>query len=838
MSSWPGCNKRHLGRYVQQSALATLALASLLLAVVTGTAQASYVRSAKFAIDAGVAGLAVDQSAGPFSGDVYTAAGFAFNPPNSEVNRYAAPVSAESSPSATFDSGTRFSGVAVNPSTGNVYALAYEQGVVDEFNPADPDTRSEEGAAVPAVPIATIGAGTIVPATGFNPGYNVRIWVNAAGEVFVPSPTQNVVYVFDASGKLSGEIGTGTPHEPTAVATDTNGNVYVVDKTPPASEGEASTGRVQEFSPAGTLDGTVGQAVVASAQGVTVNTATNEVIISDDRENEGETQIDAFEASPETSPGIFTPGGLRLRSILGYGLGPSILGIGVNQASGEVYVAPYGLFGEPASIFIAAEGPKAATFGCEEATATDATVTGQVDPNGFDTHWHVEYGLTGTYGKSSPAPPGEDAGEEPGARPVQTRLSGLQPDETYHYQFVAENLNGVAEGGDRTCTTLAVPPSVTGEPVSATGQTAATVHAQINPNNEETHYYFEYGTSTSYTLGNVPASPGQNIGSAYGDQSAQATLTGLQPNSLYHYRVVAANASGATDGVDHTFTTLPNPPAVDTEAASALGQDAATLNGTIDPQGAPASYYFEYSGPGTLSVVRGEVGPTSGAVTVTAAIQGLSPNVIYSYRLVVTSAGGTIYGAYQSFATQPSLAGPPGVTTGTAYIVGPGAAQLEGTVDPGGAPTRYHFDYGTSSSYGASAPVADGAISSGSNAQTVSVALTSLSPGVTYHYRLVAANANGPAYGDDESFTTPAATISTFGPPPENTLDLIASGTKAAPKRTTRAQKRAAMLKACKKIRRRVKRVRCENAAKKRYGATRPESKSRGQRVQRHGGPT
>jgi glycosyl hydrolase family 16 len=90
----------------------------------------------------------------------------------------------------------------------------------------------------------------------------------------------------------------------------------------------------------------------------------------------------------------------------------------------------------------------------------------------------------------------------------------------------------------------------------------------------------------------------------------------------------------------------------------------------------------------------------------------------------------------------------PIVTTGAATGKQPLQATLNGTVNANGTSlSNCHFDYGTSVSYGSSAPC--------SGPESGESATVSLTPGTTYHFRIVATNASGPAYGNDETFTTP-----------------------------------------------------------------------------------
>jgi streptogramin lyase len=111
----------------------------------------------------------------------------------------------------------------------------------------------------------------------------------------------------------------------------------------------------------------------------------------------------------------------------------------------------------------------------------------------------------------------------------------------------------------------------------------------------------------------------------------------------------------------------------------------------------------------------------------------------------------------------PAPAAGPIVVTGSSSAVGTTSARVAGSVNPNGQATTYHFEYGTSTSYGAQAPAPpDPSAGSGTTSQPVSANLTGLSPGTTYHHRLVATNATGTKYGSDQTLvtaTTKAPTI-------------------------------------------------------------------------------
>lgn len=92
------------------------------------------------------------------------------------------------------------------------------------------------------------------------------------------------------------------------------------------------------------------------------------------------------------------------------------------------------------------------------------------------------------------------------------------------------------------------------------------------------------------------------------------------------------------------------------------------------------------------------------------------------------------------------------VTTVGPTSVGQTAATLQGDVNPHGAATTYAFQYGTSTAYGAQTPARS--IGSGTSARRVAFRVGRLTPGVRYHYRVIATNADGTSSGADRSFTT------------------------------------------------------------------------------------
>ncbi|HEV2858029.1 MAG TPA: hypothetical protein VGW80_06460 [Solirubrobacterales bacterium] len=87
-------------------------------------------------------------------------------------------------------------------------------------------------------------------------------------------------------------------------------------------------------------------------------------------------------------------------------------------------------------------------------------------------------------------------------------------------------------------------------------ETSAVLNGTINPAGVQTTYYFEYGPTEAYGS-KVPAGIEAVAGSGRRQRAFARTITGLQPGTTYHFRLVAVNAVGVSEGADETFTSVP-----------------------------------------------------------------------------------------------------------------------------------------------------------------------------------------------------------------------------------------------------------------------------------------
>lgn len=490
--------------------------------------------------------------------------------------------------------------------------------------------------------------------------------------------------------------------------------------------------------------------------------------------------------------------------------------------------------------------PSPFTEAVTEITPTGATFHGTVTPlSSVDTTYAFDYKLLANgpecTGENTTAP--EDAGTGTGTKAVSTKTSEqaieLQPAATYTVCLVVSNASGSSVAAPVSFTTEPAPPKIDGQTAVLT-PSGITLEAQVNPNNLETSFAFEYATSEALLLeGKGTQFPGATTlagagGQKFGDQPASVVLQSvLEAGKTYYYRTIASNGAGTTvDGTVDTFTTPPAP-VLTHGAAQNITRTTATLPGTVNPEGLETSYHYQYGtttsyGGNAPSIQGVNAGSGTEAVPAPIGISGLLPATTYHYRLAATNADGTTYSEDETFTTAPPT--PPTASTGEASNITLTTATVAGTINPEGLETSYELDIGSDTTYGTRIY---GEAGSGDTPTEITVSLQNLEPGSTYHYLIVAINSDGRTSGLDRTFTTPA-----YGNPIVQpfTLPLIAAPAIAFPTETantakpkaktpTRAQRLATALKICHRLPRSHKRHACETQAHRRFAPVRQAHK-------------
>ena len=192
-----------------------------------------------------------------------------------------------------------------------------------------------------------------------------------------------------------------------------------------------------------------------------------------------------------------------------------------------------------------------------DVTRDSATLNAEVNPFGNDTTCTFQYVDDATFqattwaDATSVACSPADLGSTFTDQAATADIAGLTHGTIYHFRVVATNGTDTTDGPDTTFPTLA-DPAIDSESAANVTDTTATLKAQINPNGGDATYQFQFGTTTAYTGGTVPANP-VDLGSGTSDVAASVDLTGLTPNTTYHFRVVV---NGTVNGADQTFHTF------------------------------------------------------------------------------------------------------------------------------------------------------------------------------------------------------------------------------------------------------------------------------------------
>ncbi len=251
--------------------------------------------------------------------------------------------------------------------------------------------------------------------------------------------------------------------------------------------------------------------------------------------------------------------------------------------------------------------------------------------------------------------------------------------------------------------------------------------------------------------GGSPFGGGGGAGGGGGGASGYVT-----PNATASSLTAGVNGdtiNGGNGQVTVTFTPPPPAPVVTTGSPSGVTGTTAGLSGTVNPEGGPTTFVFEFGPTLSFGSISPPVSAGSGVgdVAVTGSLAGLTPGTTYYYRVVAANPTGTTFGSVMAVTTTAPASAPVALT-GAATGVGNTGATLNGQVNPRQQQTAFAFEYGTTLSFGSLTPVV--ALDAANQPEAVSSALSGLSPSTTYYYRVVATNATGTAAGAVMSFTT------------------------------------------------------------------------------------
>jgi DNA-binding beta-propeller fold protein YncE len=557
----------------------------------------------------------------------------------------------------------------------------------------------------------------------------------STGDVYVADQFNNRVEAFDGTGAfLLAFDGASTPagafSSPAAVAVDqVSGDVYVADQFDNAVDVfDAGGTYLRQLDPSPTPAG-----AFSAPAGVAVDPGNGDVYVSDQFGNAVDVYDDAG-AYVTSFDGSAAPDGTPFA-------GPTAIAVGGDH---DVYVVDPGKgqvekYSAHGGTFLGTVGTVSPQAVAVDPSTNDVYVGG-TDVNGTYVVQHLDASgtLLFTFG---------------GGRVGSSTGIGVKASSSKVYVSDAGN-------GDVLVYTAFVAPDATTDPASAVTTDGATLNGTVGTSGIDTSYSFNYGIDATYGS----STPVVDLGTSGGPVSE--AITGLSPNTTYHYELVATNAQGANAGEDQTFTTAAAPPLVDGQPAFAAGvtDTTARLHGTVNPNGSATTYRFEY---GTTTAYGnsapspdGDGGAGLADEDVSAALTGLQANTQYHFRIVADNGtGGPQAGADQTFTT--ALA-PPSASAALPSDVTTTSATLRGTIDAHGvAGATYRFVVaGAGVPYdGATAwaPVADA-----TGPVQVSAPLAGLPAAASFTVRLDVVDAAGSGSSDPVTFQTAAAPAAPF----------------------------------------------------------------------------
>jgi streptogramin lyase len=172
---------------------------------------------------------------------------------------------------------------------------------------------------------------------------------------------------------------------------------------------------------------------------------------------------------------------------------------------------------------------------------------------------------------------------------------------------------------------------------------------------------------------------------------------------------------------------------------------------------------IEAGADGNLYFTESKLGGTLGQITTSGIITQLAPALTGAPYDITAGADGNMWFTENADDKVGRLTVAPAAVTLAPLAISDTDATLAGKVRPNSQATTYHFEWGSTTSYGSSTPLTPAG--SGASALPVTATISALASAGTYHYRLVATNASGTTNGADAVFTTQAAPIVVPDPP-------------------------------------------------------------------------
>jgi len=371
--------------------------------------------------------------------------------------------------------------------------------------------------------------------------------VDAAGDLYMADSANNVVEKVTPDGTLSVVAGDGTvgaqvlgpatnsPLCPNGLATDTAGDLFVST--------QCSGGYVDEITPDGTLSVIAGDGDTSGAPPTFGGPATSSSIPVGPIAVDGRGVLYILDTNDQLLLSVGTDGILNVVA----GGGGTTLNPGASVNATAAQIDPTGVATDRHGDVFLADAATVDELNPQNnqltAIAGDGTEAGHV-------------GMGNVFPTNSAAPSGGAAV----SYPMNAYSVAVGPDGTVAVGMAGRGVGVVSD-------IVPVPaPAISAPAAFGLTPTSATLIASVDPHGFDANVVFSYGTDVNAETSTDP----QDLGSPGAAQAVVTVLTGLQPNTTYHYQVQATSGQGTTTSRAATFTT---PPTADNGGATQSGTD-------------------------------------------------------------------------------------------------------------------------------------------------------------------------------------------------------------------------------------------------------------------------
>lgn len=265
--------------------------------------------------------------------------------------------------------------------------------------------------------------------------------------------------------------------------------------------------------------------------------------------------------------------------------------------------------------------------------------------------------------------------------------------------YVADTLNHTIRtltlsGSTWTAQTIAGTPAVSGTADGDGGSAQFNHPTQLTFDPKGNLFVVDTGNSSVRMLTKTGGNWGvSTVGGTPGTTGGVAGFMGVGPQAQFSapMGIAVGTTSMGTDllyVVDSENNRIAMGAFAGTGAANTVTLGSANLTGMVDPNGLDTKVYFQYgttTGYGNTTGTQ-SIGSGTNFVAVNSAINGLSGNKTYNYRIVIINSSGTYYGLNQTFVTLPSAI--PSVTS-VKLISGTNGFPLSYTTVATNAPTGF-----------------------------------------------------------------------------------------------------------------------------------------------------